>query len=63
MNDNQFIKGFIDIKVTPICKDLGITPSNIVEGRASKEKTKQVKEEIEKRFHMLYLQKEEKKCQ
>lgn len=63
MNDKQFIKGFIDIKVTPICKDLGITPSNIVEGRASKEKTKQVKEEIEKRFHMLYLQMEEKKCQ
>ena len=63
MNDKQFIKGFIDIKVTPICKELGITPSNIVEGRASKEKTKQVKEEIEKRFHMLYLQKEEKKCQ
>lgn len=57
MNEKEFVRNFMKIRVTNICKKLGITVSNISEGRASKEKFRQVKDEIEKEFHSLYVKK------
>lgn len=48
MDDLIFIKKFSKIKIKNICEKLKIDPSNVWKGKASKEKIKQVRKEIEK---------------
>lgn len=56
MNNNkdlQFIKDFSKITIVSICKDLKINRGNLLNGKASQENTKKVKEEIIKRIKEL----------
>ena len=48
MDDLEFIKKFSKIKVKYICNKLKIDSSNLWKGKASKEKIKLVRKEIEK---------------
>ena len=54
LNEVNFVKGFKDIKVKSICKDLGISDSNISSGNASKESYEKIRKEIEKRYAILF---------
>lgn len=51
--DLEYIQNFSKINITQICKDLGVSRSNVMTGRSSAEITKMVKEEIEKRLATL----------
>lgn len=51
--DLQFIKDFSKITIVSICKDLKINRGNLLNGKASQENTKKVKEEIIKRLKNL----------
>lgn len=51
--DLEFIKGFTQITVSQICKDLKVDRGNLINGRASEEKTNLIKEEIIRRFNDL----------
>lgn len=53
-NEVNFVKGFKDIKVKSICKDLGISDSNVATGKASKETYERIRKEIEKRYAILF---------
>lgn len=48
--DLQYIKDFSKITITQICKDLKVNRGNLLNGLASAENTKLVKEEITKRI-------------
>ena len=48
--DLQFIKNFTQITVSQICRDLKIDRGNLLNGRASEDNTRLVKEEILKRL-------------
>lgn len=54
MNDRDFIKNFLKIKIAYICIELGINPSNIYNGNASDEKFKIVREKLEEELKKLY---------
>lgn len=56
MSDYSFIKGFQDIKLSSICKKLGVNSSNIISGQTSKENYKKVKNEIIRELLMLLIQ-------
>lgn len=51
--DLDFIKEFSKINISTICKELKVDRANLLNGRASEEKTKLVKEEILKRLESL----------
>lgn len=51
--DLKFIKEFAKIKITTICKELGINKSNVWAGNASPEAIKKVREELERRINEL----------
>ena len=48
--DLDFIKGFSQITITRICKDLNIDRPNLLKGNASAETTRKAKDELEKRI-------------
>lgn len=50
----KFITEFSSIKMTDICKSLGIHRTNILSGNASLDKMIQVKDEISKRIIKIY---------
>ena len=52
-NDLQFIKDFSKITISKVCRDLKVDRGNLMNGRASEENTKLVKEEIKKRLTTL----------
>ncbi len=54
--DLKFIKDFSKIKITTICKELGINKSNVWAGNASEEAIKKVREELERRINELNKQ-------
>lgn len=56
MNDYSFIKEFQKIKLTSICKKLGINQSNILSGQTTDENYKKVKNEIIRELLMLIIQ-------
>jgi hypothetical protein len=49
----KYIKEFSKIKITTICKELGINKSNVWAGNASEEAIKKVREELERRINEL----------
>lgn len=51
--DLTYIQNFSKINITQICKDLGVSRSNVMTGRSSAETTKLVRKEIEKRLATL----------
>lgn len=51
--DYKYIKNFSKISVFKICKELGIDYANLMKGKSSAEKTKQVKEELERQLNTL----------
>lgn len=54
MNDRDFIKNFLKIKISDVCLEVGINPSNIYNGNASDEKFKKVREKLEEEIKKLY---------
>lgn len=52
----DYIKEFQKIKLSKVCKDLGVDRTNLIKGLASTEATKKVKEEIERRLKELNKQ-------
>ena len=55
--DLDFIKGFSQITITKICKDLNVDRANLLKGNASSDTTRKVKDELEKRLKDLLEQK------
>ena len=51
--DMRYIKDFAKITISQICRDLKIDRINILNGKASSEKTRLVKEELERRIKEL----------
>lgn len=51
--DLKFIKGFIGISLSGICRELNVDRQNIIHGKASPEKTALVKEAIVKKIEQL----------
>lgn len=49
----KYIKEFSKIKITTICKELGVNKSNLWAGSASEEAIKKVREELERRINQL----------
>ena len=49
----DYIKAFQEIKLSKICKELGVDRFNVIKGTASTETIKKVKEEIERRIDEL----------
>lgn len=56
MSDYSFIKEFQKIKLSSICKKLGINQSNILSGQTTDENYKKVKNEIMRELLMLMIQ-------
>lgn len=52
-DDLTYIQNFSKINVSQICRDLKVDRANVLNGRASKETIRKVKEEIEKRLTTL----------
>lgn len=50
----NFVNGFKNIKVKSICRELGISDSNISAGKGSIENYKKIRKEIEKRYAKLF---------
>ena len=59
MEDLEYIKRFSKITITGICKKKKIDRANLLMNRASKEKIKTVREEIESEIAKLYLKPDE----
>lgn len=57
MNDKDFIRGFLDIKVAKICKDLDITPTNVYNGTVSKVKLAKIRKALDEEIAKLYERK------
>lgn len=53
--DFKFIKEFNKITMTGICKELEISRSYAMQGYASDETYKKIKETIEKKFAKIYI--------
>ena len=51
--DNEFIRGFLDIKVKHICNELGANYDNIRQGIANPEATRMVRNELERRMRKI----------
>lgn len=56
MTDYSFIKEFQKIKLSSICKKLGINQSNILSGQTTDENYRKVKNEIIRELLMLMIQ-------
>lgn len=54
--DLKFIKDFSKIKISTICKELGINKSNVWAGNASEEAIRQVRKELIRRINELNKQ-------
>lgn len=56
MNDKDFIRAFLDIKLSRICKELHIESDikNIYNLTASSEKIKAVRDSIENKLKVIY---------
>lgn len=54
--DLEYIKKFSNIKVSKICRDLGIDHGNLCNGRVINEKEHKVKKRIEHELASLYLE-------
>ena len=57
MNDKDFIRAFLDIKVSRICKELNITPTNVYNGTVSKLKLAKIRKAIDEEINKLYERK------
>ena len=56
MTDKEFIRAFLDIKITRICKELHLESDikNIYNLTASDEKLKEVRNNLENKIKVLY---------
>lgn len=50
-----FIKAFTDITLSSVCNELNINIQNVSKGTASKDKLKEVRENLEKKLTKLLL--------
>lgn len=59
MTDKEFIRSFLDIKITRICKELHLESDikNIYNLTASDEKLKEVRNNLENKLKVLYEEK------
>lgn len=59
MTDKEFIRAFLDIKITRICKELHLESDikNIYNLTASDEKLKEVRNNLENKIKVLYEEK------
>lgn len=59
MTDKEFIRAFLDIKITRICKELHLESDikNIYNLTASDEKLKEVRNNLENKLKVLYEEK------
>lgn len=55
----DYIKKFSKISITMACEKAGVNRSNLLNGKASKEKTMKVKKVLESELAKLYLMKED----
>ena len=55
MEDLEYIKKFIKISVTSICKKLKIDKSNLYSGKTTNINIKKVRQEIESEIAKLYI--------
>ncbi len=55
MDDLDFIINFSKIKISEICREKNISRGNIYNRTIGREKAKIIRDEIEKRFHLLYI--------
>lgn len=51
--DNEFIRGFLDIKVKHVCDEVGANYNNIKNGVANPEATRMVRNELERRMRKI----------
>lgn len=58
MNDIEYIRRFLKIKVRPMCKKYKIDPSNLYNGKTTMENIKKIREEIEDNIARLYIKEE-----
>ena len=56
MSDLEFIKAFQKIKLTDICKELGINYSNLYAGRTTNKNVARIKQNIIDRINKLMEQ-------
>lgn len=59
MEDLEYIKNFSKISITDACKKNKINRSNVLNGKASKNKIKKVRKQLENDVAMLYLMRDE----
>ena len=55
MNDKEFIEKFRKIKMSNICRNIGVNHSNLCHKKISNENAKLVREEIESELAKLYI--------
>lgn len=53
--DYKFIRSFVDIKINKICKDNKIDSANVLNGKASDENIKKVKNILDYNIKKIYL--------
>lgn len=54
MSDKEFIREFLKIKISTICKELNIDPTNVYNLTASKDKLKRIRDILESEIKKLY---------
>ncbi len=54
MSDKEFIREFLKIKISTICKELNIDPTNVYNLTASKDKLKRIRDILESEIKRLY---------
>ena len=60
MNDLNYIKKFSKIKIAKICRENGVSSSNLWSGRLSDEKVHLIRKAIEAQVGGIYLEEYEK---
>ena len=56
MSDYEFIKGFQNIKLSKICRELKVNQSNVTNGTSNDKTMREIKERIIRELLMLMIQ-------
>ena len=59
MKDLDYIKQFSKISITKACNQVKVDRTNVLNNKASKEKIKKVREELESEVAKLYIRKDD----
>ena len=60
MKDLDYIKKFSKISISEACRKCNVNRSNLLNGKASKENVKKIREELESQVFTLYIKKSDK---